>query len=421
MTLLLSLAWKSLRNRLVPTMMTILSIALSVALLLGVEALRSSARESFSSTISGVDLIAGARGGSLQLLLYTVFRMGQATNNVSYETYQHWTKHPAVAWSIPYSLGDSHRGFRVVGTNQSFFDHYRFRKTRKITFAEGRAPQTYSETALGSDVARALGYKLGQKLTLTHGVGASGIMDHDDRPFTITGILASTATPIDRSLYITLEGMSAIHVGWGDGAPPEPGEGQTAKPLTPEELKVENITSFLLRAKSRIDTLRLQREINVYTAEPLMAVIPGVALSELWGTLRYVEVALQIVGSFVVLVGLMGMLVAIYTTLNERRREMAILRALGTGPLSIMLLFVLESLMLATSGCALGVGMMYGGIALLQGFVEKQFGLYLRWQGFQPEHGVYLALVLAAAIAIGLVPAWRAYRNSLADGLSVRI
>jgi putative ABC transport system permease protein len=419
--LLLSLAWQSLRNRRVTTLLTVISIALSVALLLGVEALRASARESFSSTISGTDLIVGARGGGLQLLLYTVFRMGTATNNVKWESYEHWAKHPAVAWTIPYSLGDSHRGFRVVGTNESFYKEYRFRKTRKPDFASGRAPNNFNEVALGSDVATKLGYTLGQKITLTHGIGAAGIMDHDDKPFTVVGILARTATPIDRSLYITLEGMSAIHVGWQGGAPPEIGEDVPATQFSKEQLKPEAITAFLLRAKSRIDTLRLQRDINNYLDEPLMAIIPGVAMGELWSTVKYAEVALEIVGAFVVLVGLLGMLVAIYTTLNERRREMAILRALGTGPLKILILFLLESVILATAGCLLGVGLMYAGIASLQGFVEQQFGLYLRWQGFEPVHALYLGLVLAASLLIGLIPAWRAYRNTLADGLSIRI
>ncbi len=419
--LLLSLAWKSLRNRRVTTGLTVLSIALSVALLLGVEALRVSARESFSSTISGTDLIVGARGGGLQLLLYTVFRMGTATNNVRWESYEEWAKHPAVAWTIPYSLGDSHRGFRVVGTNENFYKHYRFRRTRKVEFASGRAPKGFDEVALGSDVAAKLKYTVGEKVLLTHGLGAAGIMDHENHGFAVVGILERTSTPIDRSLYITLEGMSAVHVGWEEGAPPEPGEEVETKKLTAEQLKPEVITAFLLRAKSRIDTLRIMRDVNNYLGEPLMGIIPGVAMGELWSTVKYAELALEIVGGFVVVVGLLGMLVAIYTTLNERRREMAILRALGAGPGKIVALFVMESVLLAGAGCAAGVGLMYVGVLGLQGVVEREFGLYLRWAGLQTEHAVYLGIVVGAALLIGLVPAWRAYRNSLADGLSVRV
>jgi putative ABC transport system permease protein len=421
MKLLAGLAWQSLRNRRVSTSLTLLSIGLSVALLLGVEALQKSARESFSSTISQTDLIAGARGGSLQLLLYTVFRIGQATNNIKYATYAEWAKHPAIEWTIPYSLGDSHRGFRVVGTNEQFYERYRNRRNRELRFAGGRAPKTFQETALGSDVAARLGYRVGAKVALTHGIGAAGILDHDDKPFTVVGILDRTATPIDRSVYITLEGMSAVHVGWQEGAPPVPGEEVAAAKLTEPQLRPEQITSFLIRCKSRIDSLRVMREINNYLGEPMMAIIPGATMSELWSTVEYVETALRIVSGFVVVVGLLGMLVAIYTTLNERRREMAILRAVGAGPGKIVTLFLLEGTLLATGGCVLGIGMMFIGVQTLQGWVEQKFGLYLRWQGLTAEHLTYMGIVVLAALLIAAIPAWRAYRNSLADGLSVRL
>jgi putative ABC transport system permease protein len=259
---LLSLAWKSLNNRRLTTGLTILSIALSVALMLGIENVRQGARESFTSAISGTDLIVGARGGSLQLLLYAVFRIGSATNNVSYETYQHWKNHRAVAWTIPYSLGDGHRGFRVVGTTEEFYKNYRYRRGREIRFQGGRAPGDVFELALGSDVAKTLGYTVGQKVAITHGLGASGIMDHSDKPFTVVGILERTATPVDRSLYIPLEGMAAVHVDWQDGAPPMLGEGTPASEIRKDTVKIDQVTAILVRCKSRIDALRLQREIN---------------------------------------------------------------------------------------------------------------------------------------------------------------
>jgi len=176
---LLSLAYRSLRNRKLTTILTLLSLALSVSLWVGIEHIRSGARESFSNTISQTDLIVGARGGSLQLLLYTVFHMGSPTANVSYESYDKFKKHPAVSWTIPISLGDSHRGYRVVGTNEDFYRHYRYRQDREIEFHQGRAPSDVFELALGSEVAQKLAYKLGDRIVVTHGLtSASGIMDH---------------------------------------------------------------------------------------------------------------------------------------------------------------------------------------------------------------------------------------------------
>ncbi|MBS1833945.1 MAG: ABC transporter permease [Acidobacteria bacterium] len=417
--LLLSLAYHSLKNRLLTTVLTVLSIALSVALLIGVENVRVGARESFSNTISQTDLIVGARGGSLQLLLYSVFHIGSATNNLSYASYEHWKSHPAVRWTIPYSLGDSHRGFRVVGTDKNFYEHYRYRRDKSIQFAGGHAPEGVFEAAIGSDVAQKLGYQVGQKVTITHGLG--GMIGHDTKPFTIVGILDRTATPVDRSVYIPLEGISAVHVDWQDGAPPMPGEEIAADKITKEQLKVENITAFLVRLKTRLAVLQVQRNINEYPEEPLSAVIPGVVLAELWATIGYAEDALRVVTFFVLVVGLLGMLVSLYTSLNERRREMAIFRALGAGPAKIISLLVFESAILSVLGCILGLAIVYGLSYALQPVVERQFGLYLPIQAPTQTSLLYLAGVIVAGILIGFVPAWKAYRNTLSDGLSVRL
>jgi putative ABC transport system permease protein len=442
---LLSLAWASLKNRRVATALTVISIALSVALLVGVEQIRAGARESFSGTISQTDLIVGPRSGTVSLLLYTVFRMGAPLNNIRYETWEHFDKHPAVEWTIPLTFGDSHQGYRVVGTNDSFYAHYRFRRTRQVEFAQGRKPQDKLDVALGAEVAEKLGYKLGAKIVLTHGV-AGGMHQHDDQPFTVAGILARTATPIDRSLYITFAGVEAMHEGWEDGAPPaddhkadehkaddhKVGEHKAdqhkhadhdhekAEGHEDHDHPVDQVSAFLVKMKSRIDTLRLQREVSTFAEEPLSAVIPGVALAELWSNLRYAEDALRVVSLCVLIAGLLGMLVALYTTLNERRREMAILRAAGVTAGNIVGLLVCESILLATAGAALGVAAYYAIAWVAQAPVERHYGLYIPIRSLTADSLWYLAAVVAAAAVIGLIPAWRAYRNTLSDGLAQR-
>jgi putative ABC transport system permease protein len=419
---LLSLAYQSLKNRQLTSALTVLSIALSVTLLLGVEQVRVGARESFANTISQTDLIVGARGGALQLLLYAVFRIGAATNNISYESYEYFRSHPAVAWTIPYSLGDSHRGYRVVGTTEDFYTKYRYRRDRQIEFAAGRIPAGIFDVTVGSDVAADLAYRVGDPVVITHGIThGEGLLRHEDKPFTLVGILKRTATPVDRSLYITLKGMEAIHLDWSEGAPPMPGEEVPAWKVKPEEISIRQITAFLLRAKSRIETLRLQREVNTFESEPLMAIIPGVALSELWRTIGYAEDALRVVSIFVIIVGLLGMLVSLYTSLNERRREMAVLRAVGAGPAKIVLLLVLESGLLSLAGVALGVTLVYMLSFVSQPFIERHFGLFMPIQALTVTGYLYLLAVLVAGALIGFIPAIKAYRNSLADGLTVRL
>jgi putative ABC transport system permease protein len=419
---LLSLAYQSLLNRKLTTIVTLLSIGLSVSLWVGIEHIRGGARESFSNTISQTDLIVGARGGPIQLLLYTVFHIGTPTANVTYDSYEKLKNHKAVLWTIPISLGDSHRGYRVVGTNEDFYRHYRYRQDQRLELARGRAPTEIFDVALGSDVAQALHYDLGARIVVTHGITHStGIMDHDDKPFTVVGILKPTRTPIDRSVYVTLEGIEAMHIDWKQGAPPLKGQETPAEKIKKADIKIEQITAFFLRTKSRVQTLGLQREITNFPEEPLMAVLPGVALAELWNGISYGEQVLKVVALFVVIVGLLGMLMSLYTSLNERRREIAILRALGVGSVKVISLLVFESGLLTLIGALLGVVVVYVSVILLQPIIEQQFGLHIPLRLFTRGEYVYLIAVVIGGLLIGLIPAWKAYRNSLSDGLSVRI
>ncbi|MBN8554097.1 MAG: ABC transporter permease [Deltaproteobacteria bacterium] len=417
-----SLALKSIKNRKFITSLTILSIALSVGLFLSVEQIRRGARESFSNTISKTDLIVGTKGGSIQLLLYSVFHMGSATNNLLYKSYEKIKANPAIEWTIPYSLGDSHRGYRVVGTTEDFYKFYKFRQDKSVEFESGNSPSGIFDVAIGAEVAKNLNYQVGRKIILSHGIseGAS-IYDHGDKPFTITGVLKRTGTPIDRAIYITLEGMEAIHIDWQNGVPPSADEMIHPDKIKKQNLPIGQITAFLVRCKSRIEVLKLQREIDAFKGEPLMAIIPGVTLSELWRGIGYAEEALKAVSLLVIAVGFLGMLVSLYTTLNERRREMAILRAIGARPVDIIALLVFESGILSALGVLLGVIFVYAGLFIFQPILENSFNLYLPIQMLSNVELTYLLVIVGAGFLIGLIPALKAYRNALADGLSTKI
>jgi len=658
MGLILRLAMQSLKSRVLTTWLTITSIALSVTLLVGIEHLRAGVRESFAGTISGTDLIVGARGGSLQVLLSTVFGIGTPAGSVSMKTFERWKAHPAVKWAVPYTLGDSHRGFRVVGTTTDFFERYRFRKTGTVVFVQGRAPTGDDEVAIGSDVEEKLQYALNAPVVVTHGMQDIGTSNHETHPFHVVGILARTFTPIDRSVYMTLGGVEGMHeVEQGRmpaasaspataaakepngptgadkpngqtgplqpnsrtkelqsngrtkelqpnsrtkelqpnsrtkelqsnsrktataaetpsaaqqaanaGAPPVmpgaspppnvataasaqqsaanasappvmpgaslppnvaaaagarqaanskappvmPGASPSpnvaavvssqqaanakapplmpgaspppnvaaaasaqqaanssaplvmpgasapqvmpgatppvmpgaAQPVTksikqPQATTVmpvgppahgeaghdhgdDQITAFFVGTKNRFEALMLQREMNTDFTEPLTAVIPGVALAELFNSIGSAEVGLRVVALFAVAIGLTGMLVALYSSLDARRREMAILRSVGAGPGTIVSLLVIESGLLAFLGCAIGVGFVYLGLVLGQGPIEQRFGLHLSIGAMKAAEYNYLAIILGAGVLVGFVPAWKAYRTSLSDGLSPR-
>ncbi|WKC38290.1 ABC transporter permease [Ectopseudomonas chengduensis] len=419
---LIRIALASLANRRFTALLTVFAIALSVCLLLAVERVRTEARASFANTISGTDLIVGARSGSVNLLLYSVFRIGNATNNIRWDSFEHFTNHRQVKWAIPISLGDSHRGYRVMGTSTAYFEHYRYARSQALQLAQGRefADDPF-EVVLGAEVAQALGYGLGEKIVLAHGVATISLVKHDDKPFTVVGILERTGTPVDRTLHISLAGMEALHIDWQNGMPARGTAQISADQARTMDLQPKQITAFMLGLNSKIATFSLQREINEFRGEPLLAILPGVALQELWSLMGTAEQALFVVSLFVVLTGLIGMLTAILTSLNERRREMAILRSVGARPWHIASLLVLEAFTLALAGVAFGVALLYLGIAGSQGFVQANYGLYLALNAPSSYEWKLLGGILAAAVAMGSVPAWRAYRQSLADGLSIRL
>jgi len=419
---LLRLALASLNNRRFTALLTVFAIALSVCLLLAVERVRTEARASFASTISGTDLIVGARSGSVNLLLYSVFRIGNATNNIRWESFEHFAEHPRVSWAIPISLGDSHRGYRVMGTSSAYFDHYRYGRKQPLQLAQGRPfAEDPFEVVLGAEVAEALKYTLDDQLVLAHGVATVSLVKHDDKPFRVVGILKRTGTPVDRTLHINLAGMEALHIDWQNGIPARGAASIDAEQARQLDLQPKQITAFMLGLNSKIATFTLQREINGYRGEPLLAILPGVALQELWSLMGTAEQALFVVSLFVVLTGLIGMLTAILTSLNERRREMAILRSVGARPWHIAGLLVVEAFSLALAGALFGLLLLYVAIAVAQGPLQSHYGLYLPLALPSAYEWSLLAGILLAGLLMGCVPAWRAYRQSLADGLSIRL
>ncbi len=417
--IMLRLALQSLLNRRITALLTVLSIAVSVMLLLGVEKVRTGARASFADTISGTDLIVGARSGSIQLLLYSVLRIGNATNNISWQSYSEIAGQPEVAWAVPMSLGDSHRGFRVMGTTPEFFSRYRYRRTSNLTFGAGKPFSDLFDAVIGSAVARELGYKLGDKVVIGHGLGSVSFVEHDDKPFRISGILAPSGTPVDRTVIVSLEAIEAIHVDWQSGAR-VPGQSVSADDVKRMDLRPKAITAALIGLKSRLATFRLQRAINEYPHEPLSAILPGAALQELWGLVGVAETALAAISAMVVATALLGMMTTILTTLNERRREMAILRSVGARPATVFGLLTAEAAALTAAGVALGTILLYISLVLLRPLIDSWYGLHLSitaptWS----EVSALLGIVLAGFVA-GLIPAARAYRLSLADGMTVR-
>jgi len=403
-----------------------------------VERIREDSRESFASSVSGTDLIVGARTSPVNLLLSSVFGIGNATNSIRWESYRRVAARPEVAWTIPLSLGDSHRGFRVLGTTQDYFDHYHYGANRKLELRQGKRFVEADDAVLGADVAEALRYQLGQQIVIAHGSGDVAFALHREHPFRVVGILARTGTPVDRAIHVSLDGMDAVHsnesrtgydplaaairtTGPQEGSHTDEGDLSYRQHREHPRDGSRAISAILIGLKSRGTALFMQRQVNEFSDEPLTAILPGVTLLEVWEIVAAVEKTLLAISTLVVVMGLAGMLIALLTGLSERRREMAVLRAVGARPWHVFALIVGEAAFLTLAGIALGIAGLYLGLGAGRPWLEAHLGLFLApsW----PSAGEFALMMLVgiSGVLIGLIPAYRIYRLSLVDGMTIRM
>lgn len=419
MKAVLLLAFKSAWARRMTLGITLCAIALATALLLAVERVRHDARQGFTQSASGVDLVVGPRGSAIQLMLSAIFHTGAPAHNMRRESLATLIANPAVDWALPLVLGDSHHGFAVLGTSAEYFSRYRYGDRKTLSFATGKPFGEIFETVLGSTVAARLGYRVGDAIELTHGLEEAGHAGHEDKPFTVVGILAPSGTPADTTVHVSLEAITALHLDWAGGVP-LPGLSIPAEHVRKFDLSPREITAVLVGLKNRADVFRLQRQINNFASEPLTAVMPGVALDELWRTLALVERTLFAISGLVVAVGLAGLTATMLAGLNERRRELAILRALGAGPGELFLMLIAEGLLITVLGVVAGCLLLGLGLALLAPWLQSRYGIHVAPLAFSMNELRLVAGIVATGLSASLVPGWRAWRMSLADGLTPR-
>ncbi|WP_283710080.1 ABC transporter permease [Pseudoalteromonas prydzensis] len=413
--ILIKLAISSLYNRRASALLTLFTIAISVMLLLSIERVRVDAKSSFSNTISGTDLIVGARTGDIQLLLSSVFRIGHANNGVSWQSYQYIKQQRGVKWTIPLSLGDSHKGQAVLGTSDDYFTHYQYAKKQSLSFSQGQPFRHLNEVVLGAQVAENLGYSLGDSIVISHGMGNTSFHHHDDNPFSVVGILNATGTPVDKTLHIPLAAIEQIH------ATNHTEHEHVHEQLTDLIGEPKQITAFLIGFDSPLYTLQVRRNINQFKDEALLAIMPGVTLRELWEMLTIVEKILLMFSMMVVLVSLLGMLTTLLASLNQRRRELAILRSVGARPWHLFALISIESLLTTFLGCLAGCGLFYLLMSLAAGYLQSHAGITITIAMLSGYELMLIGAIMAAGFIVGLIPATRAYFYSLSDGMSIKI
>lgn len=407
----IKLAYKSLLNRKGSVLLTVLALTVSIFVLLAVEHIRYQARESFGNTVSGVDLIVGARTGSLNLLLYSVFRIGSPTNNISWDSYQAIASGKNIAWAVPIALGDSYQGYRVMGTTEDYFKHFSYGNKRQLQFASGEPFDGVFDVVLGFDVAKQLEHTLGDKVILAHGIASTSFSLHDDRPFKVVGVLAPTGTPVDQTVHVSLQGIEAIHIGWRQGVK-IPGSASSVEQLAQTELQPKSITAFMLGLKSRIATFRVQREINNYGREPLLSILPGVALSELWQMMAMFENTLRLISVFILFSALLGLSAMLLASIREREREVQLLRVLGAPPHFLFLLIELEALLISVVSTLLGISMLYLGLAIVGDVLVSNFGLHISTNILSQNNVLVLLWVACSTVIAAAIPSIGAYKSA---------
>ncbi len=432
---LLQVAYQSLRYRMSGVLLTILSVALSVFVLLGVEHVRQETRSGFASTVSGVDLIVGARTGDINLLLLSVFRIGNATANVTWDAVEAISEEERVSWVVPISLGDSHKNFRVVGTTEEFFERYKYGGGQPLDFIEGQKFNREAEVVLGAQVAVELSYGLGDSLILSHGMADVSFSHHDQVPIEVVGVLERTGTPVDNALFVNLETIEAIHADEEEHeheeahhdeheheeahhdeheheeAHHDEHEGHSHPPLG-------TVTALLVGLESQIATLQVQRWINEYAEEPLLAILPGVALTQLWELVGNVENVLRGISILVFISSLLGLNAMLLASMRERRREIDILRSIGAPSLFILALLVIESLLIVTVGVVIALAGLLTMITLINTVLVTELGILLSLDILYSSSLIALGLIYLTALLLSLWPAFQAYSASRAVGSS---
>ena len=404
----LRLAMQSALARKGALFIMVLSTAISVAILLGVFKVRDDAKTSFSNAISGVDLVLGSKGSPAELILYSVFHIGKPTSTIPASLEKDIAAIPSVDWVVPIQLGDSYRNYPVVGTSMAFFERVKA-QGRPLVIQTGRAlnaPDAF-DVVLGSRVATNLGLGLTSQIAVAHGSGSGPKKDHSDSPFKVVGILEATGTPIDQALFISTAAFDSLH-DIQDG-----GQLQFAK-LDPNS----RVNAFFIGLKSRAAIFSARRQIDELKNANLMAVMPGVALDDLWSTMEVAENALILIAYGVLLTTILGITATLLISLDSRRRELAILRAIGAKPLQILLFILMEAFLVCVIGILSGWLLLQAMVGLYADQLRTEWGVVSSVGLPNAADAASLLIVLFTVLLFAIIPAAKAYRMALHDGLN---
>jgi len=424
------IAWRSIQQRKLASALTALSMALGVALVVAVIVIYEVVDQSFRRGAQGYELIVGAKGSPLELVLTSVYHVGRAPAGMPFFVYDELVRGEFAAdveSAIPICMGDTFKGFRVIGTHPDMFDRLEYLDGRQYEFAEGRNFRLDApfEAVLGATAARKTGLKVGEKFKPVHGSAAERGEEHD--PFEVVGVLAPTGTPNDRALFVNMEGFYHLHT----KAPDDAEEGSTARAKDKggaahagehghdEADEHKQVTAVLVVLNPNMIATRrvalpklMARELDV------QAVRPSEEITRLLeGIVGRIQLILLILAVMIVVVAGIGIMVSIYNSMSDRRRDIAIIRALGARRSTIMIVVLMESILLALGGGAIGLVLGHGLTGVAAGWIGDQTGVPVSALQFQLSELILIPFLVVLASIVGFLPAVVAYRTDVAQSL----
>ncbi|MCP3773015.1 ABC transporter permease [Paenibacillus sp. MZ04-78.2] len=396
---LLHMAWRNLMNRRVQTLITVIVVSIGVAMTLSIMMLSAGIKQGIVKASEPFGMIVGSKGSANQLVFNTIFLMDNPLANISLNYYRTLENDPRVTQAVPFALGDNYKGFRLVGTTPSFFAlKGKPSDPPYFQLAAGRLFDKPFEAVLGAKVAKEIGLKVGDQLISGHGVAKSLQHDegHKDYPYTVVGILNSVSAPSDQGIYVSMDSYWVSHEHAGEQKHDEDEHG---------------VTAALVKPRSYVDLMKMYQEIN--QGKEAQAVFPGQVIAKIFDMMGSGEQILKYI-SYVVL-GMAGLTVvlALYGSTVERRRTVAILRAIGAGRSAVVTIVLLESVLVVVFGCALGTALGGGLTWLLSDYIGSQISVTVA-VAYSWDVAAVIGGVALLGMFAGILPAISAYRTETA-------
>lgn len=392
-----TMALAALRHKLLATCLNLLLMAIGVAMMTFILSASHQLEDGALRDANGIDMVVGAKGSPLQLILSSIYHIDIPTGNIPAAAEAQLAANPLVAEAIPLALGDSYQGYRIVGSTFDYIHHYGGQVASGVRFGGTM------QVVLGAEVARRTRMALGARIAGSHGLVAGGEV-HSHAPYTVVGILQPTGTVLDRLIVTPVASVWRVH------------ETDPDEPHAHVDEAQHEVTALLVRYASPLAAISLPRWVNSQTR--LQAAQPALESAKLFELVGVGADVLRAIAAIVLAVAGLSMFVALYHALEERKTDLAILRALGAPPHKLLLLLLTQGLALALGGAVLGWLLGHAGVGLLGALMEGQQNLALSAWAIDPQEAWLLPAALLVGLLASIVPAVRAYRTDIAATLA---